>query len=116
MSNFFLFLFHEVVEIVKCVSEGGEVKEMGNKFVVSTKKFEDLVTVGAIFYIVPKFIGSKSNRLLGHRQSVWSGSKSRGGLEDESCPHSALKSSQASINSQISSHIQSNHHSSSSRK
>jgi hypothetical protein len=112
MSNFFLFLFHKVVEIVKCVSEGGEVKEMGNKFIVSTKKFEDLVTVSVVFDIVPKFIGSKGDRLLGHHQSVWSGSKLRGGLGDESCSHYALKSSQASINSQISSHNRSNCHSS----
>jgi hypothetical protein len=36
------------------VSKGGEVKEMGNKFVVSTKKFKDLVTVGVVFDIVPQ--------------------------------------------------------------
>jgi hypothetical protein len=116
VSNFFLFLFHEVVEIVKCVAEGGEVQKMRNKFVMSTKKLEDLVTVGVVFNVIPKFVGSKSDKLLGHRQSVWSGSKSQGGLGDESCSHSALKSSQASINSHISSHNQLNRHSNSARK
>jgi hypothetical protein len=84
VSDFFLFLFHEIVEIVERMTEGGEVQEVGNEFVMSTKSFKNLVTISVIFNIVPEFVGSKSDRLLGHCQSVWSGSKSRGGLGDES--------------------------------
>jgi hypothetical protein len=116
MSNFFLFLFYEFVEIIECVSNGGKVEEMRDKFVVSSKEFEDLVAVSVVFDIAPEFVGSKGDRLLRHRQIVWSGSKSQGGLGDGSCPHSALKSSQTSIKSQISSHNRSNCHSSSARK
>jgi hypothetical protein len=76
VSDFFLFLFHEIVEIIKCMAEREEVQKVGNEFVVSTKSFEDLVTINVVFNIVPEFVGSKSDRLLGHCQSVWSGSKS----------------------------------------
>jgi hypothetical protein len=83
---------------------------------MSIKLFENLVTISVVFNVVPEFVGSESDRLVGHCQSVWSGSKSRGGLGDESYSHSALKSSQTLINSHISSHNRSNRHSNSARK
>jgi hypothetical protein len=116
MCDFFLLLLYEFIEIVECVGNGGKIEEMGDEFVVSSEKFEDLVAIGIVFNIAPEFISSKGYGLLGHRQIVWSGSKLRGGLGDGSCPHSAFKSSQASIKSQIPSHSRSNRHSSSARK
>jgi hypothetical protein len=61
------------------MAKGGEVQEVGNEFVMSTKSFENLVTISVVFNIVPEFVSSESDRLLGvlgHCQSVWSGSKS----------------------------------------
>jgi hypothetical protein len=64
MSNFFLFLFYEFVEIVECVSNGGKVEEVRDEFVVSSKEFEDLVAISVVFDIAPKFVGSKGDGLL----------------------------------------------------
>ena len=70
MIDFFLFLLHNCVEVVKCMSEGGEIEEMRNQFVASSKKFEDFVAISVVFDMVPEFAGSESDGLLRHCQSL----------------------------------------------
>jgi hypothetical protein len=70
MSYFFLLFLHKFIEVVECVTEGREVKEVGDELVASFKQFENFVAVSIIFGIAPEFVSSKSDWLLGHCQSV----------------------------------------------
>ena len=70
MSYFFLLFLHEFVEVVECVTEGGEIKEMGDKLVAPSEQFENFVAVSIIFDITPEFVSSKGDWLFGHCQNV----------------------------------------------